>query len=566
MRQFSGIRKNQRGVALILNMLMLTVTVGMVGLAVDVGTLYIIKSRLSSAVDAAALAAGRSVNAANTVTQANTQATAMANQFFTANFPNGFMNTLGTPTLTPSFVQQTGASGTPNGTLNISMTASANAPTYFMNVFGVRSVTVSATGTATRRSLVMMLVLDQSSSMNTPTTPTACQAMKSAVQTFVQGFSPYDTIGMITFDYTAHLAVPAASSNTSNLVTAAGSIVCQNNTNTTAALELAYQQLQSQNQPLSENVIVLFTDGSPNGINANFPLRTAVDTRWGPSASGGPPQSGSTYGQTNSCANGANGGNNGICVNMPVTCTAGGTVTGTISQESSQNSYGGQTGGVFPPMDSMTVTYPGSCAQTGSYTRQMIAYIPDADLFGNSTHGVVSTASGPTVSGGLVTRDLWLHQANQECSPDPTVLPACKNVGDFWANHPTIGSVSNFFTAGAYSNKFRPDQPNTIVATSMNTAMAEAYKIRSDTTLNPVIHTIYLTGNGTDSVDREFLPIMANVANIPALPYDPLSYVPYPNPAFQNRQQQGQYLVTADRNQLGALFAQLSTEVLRLSH
>jgi hypothetical protein len=125
---------------------------------------------------------------------------------------------------------------------------------------------------------------------------------------------------------------------------------------------------------------------------------------------------------------------------------------------------------------------------------------------------------------------------------------------------------SNFFPAGStYAGFFRPDQPNTVVAASMNGTMAQAYTIRSDTTYHPVINVIYLTGNGTDSVDREFLPIVANYPTIPALPYDPVSYTSYTNPAFQADQETGQYYATADRNQLTSLFAKLASEVLRLS-
>jgi hypothetical protein len=138
-------------------------------------------------------------------------------------------------------------------------------------------------------------------------------------------------------------------------------------------------------------------------------------------------------------------------------------------------------------------------------------------------------------------------------------------MGDFWSNHLNIGSGSNKFTNGPYSGKLRPDQPNTIVAASMNTAMAEAYRIRSDTTYHIVINSIYLTGNGKDAIDREFLPIISNAEQITALPYDPLSYAPYANPAFQDSQQVGKYLVTSDKAQLSALFAQLASEVLRLS-
>jgi hypothetical protein len=59
--------------------------------------------------------------------------------------------------------------------------------------------------------------------------------------------------------------------------------------------------------------------------------------------------------------------------------------------------------------------------------------------------------------------------------------------------------------------------------------------------------------------------MVANAALITALPYDPVSFAPYANSAFQTDQEQGTYLVTADRNQLQSLFALLASEVLRLS-
>ena len=126
----------------------------------------------------------------------------------------------------------------------------------------------------------------------------------------------------------------------------------------------------------------------------------------------------------------------------------------------------------------------------------------------------------------------------------------------------------------------RPDQGTTIVAASMNTAMAEAYWIRRDgsgcggaggngticsTLFHPVVNTIYLLGNAGDAADHEFLPIMSNIKTIPALPYDS-SWTPYTNPAFELNQEQGLYQVTAKPSELQTLFQKLASEVLRLSH
>jgi len=590
----------QRGMAIFFYATMLVFVIGCVGLAVDVGTIYMIRARLVAAVDAAALAAGRSVNLTNSVAQATTNASATANQFFAANFPTGYFNSIGSPTVTPTFTQEPDTNGNPNGVLDIKVDGSVTAPTYFMNIFNVHSINVTATGTASRRGLVMMLVLDTSSSMGNGA-GSSCEAMVAAAQNFVTLFSPFDQIGLVTFNLTAQLMDPPTDPVSTVSANIAG-LSCGSNTNTISALDVAYQQIKAVGKPLALNTIVLFTDGSPNGITANFPARAVVDSRYGPAMNAPdgsqgtvgpapPAQSGSTYGVTNSCNDVGpstySANNEAVCVNMPAVCTAAGdTIFGTIAQWGNQNSWGASTYGLTAADNSGSnnVVIPSTCngptgtsptyasVLDGTNMRQFVAYIPDTDFYGNNLHGVAATGSGPTVVGGLVTRDGWIYQVNQECSPDATVNPSCKNTGDFWSNYASTGSGSNFFTAGAYINKFRPDQPNTIVAASMNGTMSEAYRIRSDTTYHPVIHSIYLTGNSLDSVDREFLPIVANAAQITALPYDPQydSTQPpvslYANPAYQTSQETGKYLVTSDKNSLTGLFAQLASEVLRLSH
>jgi Flp pilus assembly protein TadG len=566
----------QRGMAIIFYAVMLFFVIGCVGLAVDVGTIYMIKARLSSAVDAAALAAGRSVNLALDVATANTNAVSTANQFFTANFPNGYFNSLGTPTVTPILSQETDANNNPSGVLDIKVTASVTAPTYFMNIFTVHSIVVAATGTASRRGLVLVLVLDQSSSMgNGPGSP--CAAMITAAQSFMTNFSPYDEVGLVTFDITAHM-MDAPTTTRTQVSTDIGNINCNSNTNTISALELAYQQIKNANLPLALNTIVLFTDGSPNGVTADFPARASLDNRWGPAlGSPAPPaQSGSTYGQTNSCGDvgpahtyGTSSVNEeAVCVNMPKVCTdSAATLYGTLAQWGSQDSYGASTYGLAPPTDGETATTSlASCSPSpgaGTNIRQFIAYIPDTDKYGNDLkNGVASTAATGTAQGGYVSRLNWLFQVNQLCNA--SITPSCTNTGDFWAGH-AVGSGSNIFTSGPYAGHIRPDQPNSVVAAAMNGAISEAYRIKNDMTYNPVIHTIYLTGNGTDAVDREFLAIIANAQQITPLPYDPNTFTPYANPAFQTTHETGKYLVTSDRNMLTNLFTQLASEALRLS-
>ncbi|MGA3301524.1 MAG: VWA domain-containing protein, partial [Candidatus Acidiferrales bacterium] len=571
---------------------------------------------------------GRSLNLADSVSAATTAAKSTATQFFNANFTSGFLGTGTVDLSTPTFTQELDSNGLPNGILAIAVTASVPAPTYFMRIFSaipgmssLSTVTVSASGTASRRSTVLIMVLDTSISMNTPTTPTACQEMVSAAQSFINNFSPFDTIGAVAFNVTASVIyAPVSTFGDGTLNTALGNVSCGSSTNTTSALWLAYEQIKTVGLPLAYNTIVLFTDGSPNGISANFPLKTITDTRYGQDYTQfNPPYSGTA----DSCTS------TGSTCSMPAVCTASGTVSGTIQQSAGQADTGTTYGPFLPTSTSSTPTFPSSCNSTAvsestvsgassdtppqygvpdAVVRQLVAYIPDFDLYGNSTHGVPSTSTPPTCPGSTCTvatvtlkstgatytydtRDFWRYATNNVCSgATGSAATACANdstpgtqyEGGVWSSFPA-DSGSNFFTAtGSYKGYMRPDQPNTIVAAGMNAAMSEAYWIRQDasgcpgmgslgtngtvcTTLyHPTIDTIYLTGNAGDQVDHEFLPIIANAQTIPALPYDS-SFTPYTNPAYQSGQQQGLYQVTADKTQLTALFQALASQVLRLS-
>jgi hypothetical protein len=425
--------------------------------------------------------------------------------------------------------------------------------------------------------------------------------MITAAQNFITLLSPYDQVGLIEFDSTAYL-MDAPTAVRTQVNTDIGNITCQNNTNTISGLDVAYQQIKATNLPLALNTIVLFTDGAPNGINAQFPARapSSTESRWGPSSSSST-QSGSTFGITNACGFAgvtdpvSGNSTNAICLSMPIVCTSSSAfLIGSMEQWAGQNYFGGNISGLAAPTNAAgartingyntsTISVPASCAPNPVptlYIKQYIAYIPQFDIYGNDLYnGVPATGSSPygTVTGGYDTRENWIYRVNKECNGG-----LCAYTGGLWSNFTgnSYGTGYNFFPTGVvqYSNEgyyhgyMRPDQPNTIVAASMNGAMAEAFTIRADNTYNPVIHTVYLTGNGSEAVDREFLAIVANSPSIPALPYDagyatpPNDPVMYANPAYRTDQATGKYLVTADSTALTGLFAQLASEVLRLSH
>lgn len=124
--------------------------IGAVGIATDTARGYLVKSRLQSAVDSAALAGGR-VFASNT-RDADIQ------QYFAANFPTGYMEA----TLSPLNIAPDNANQT------LYLTAQATIPTTFMRLLGEDSITVKAAAQVTRQTsrLQVVLAIDMSGSMN----------------------------------------------------------------------------------------------------------------------------------------------------------------------------------------------------------------------------------------------------------------------------------------------------------------------------------------------------------------------------------------------------------------
>jgi hypothetical protein len=623
---FESTRKSrEKGIAYVLVTIFMFAMVPIIGLAIDGGFAFVIRTRLSAAADAAALAAGRSVNLANTVAAADAQATTAATAFFNANFPSGYLNTntlASTRVITPTFTVNTDSSGNPTGVLTISMFVSVQGPTYFMKIFGIPYITVNNTGTATRRNLVMELVLDKSASMCDGSTcrdtavgtippsinaaSTSCEAMVYSTIQFLQYFSPYDYLGEISFDYTVYDDYTASTNyweaGAAGMSKSIANINCGNNTNTTAALYKAWQDIRTVNQKLAQNVIVLFTDGVPNAVNATFPVRYQVDSRYSSgqgcttangfsssTVSGGcsgtcfdtsgttlctgslTVAGGSSFKAPTKCAGGTGCAGSSGSGGLPVcTTTSGLTVSGVISQESGFNVNGGTRGGPYKMFSTdATPTVPSGCpgsADGTSFTSQTVAYIPNSDYFGNSFINVTSS-SGATVTSPWFQ---WLYQVNNQCAPAGTPITSgnsnCKNLGGPWTSYPTTGAGAdhNTFTSGPYSGFLRPDLPNSIGVASMTSATNMAYTIRADATYNPLIHTVYLQGNGSDPVDPSFLQIVSNQSTIQPVIYDPTAAT-YANPYYQKNQPTGIWAPTASTLQLTAMFQEIAASLLRIS-
>jgi cytoskeletal protein CcmA (bactofilin family) len=122
------LRKNQEGSVAVLVGILLPVLAGFLGMALDVAHLVVVRTQMQNAVDAAVCAGGLQLpNSASATTQANSLITS-----------NGFTSANATFTFTQDAVRNPSNAPEINGTLTHS------APTYFMSVFRISSVNLTA--------------------------------------------------------------------------------------------------------------------------------------------------------------------------------------------------------------------------------------------------------------------------------------------------------------------------------------------------------------------------------------------------------------------------------------
>ncbi len=156
---------DRRGNVLITFAFSSVMLLGFMGLSTDSALGFLVNARMSKALDAAGLAAGRSALSAD-VTQE-------ARDFFDANFPDSFLG---------ANVTQFQVTPDANNEF-ITLSASATMPTKFMRLFGINQVSVSARTVIHRqtRGMELVLVMDNTGSMRSGS-PSKMETMKAAAQ------------------------------------------------------------------------------------------------------------------------------------------------------------------------------------------------------------------------------------------------------------------------------------------------------------------------------------------------------------------------------------------------
>lgn len=414
-------RRGERGIVLVLySLMMLFIIVPVVGLAIDAGIMYMIKGKLQTAVDGAALGAARSLSANVSISDQESTAGAAGIANYHANFPSTWMGVTPVNDPTVDWSQSTAS------TAVVQFTGTVAAPTWFMRILGFNSVNVSATSTATRRNLNVMLVIDRSYSLsaegNCPILIADAKAFVS--NSFVEG---RDQVGMVTFGTSFNYDFTFNTTFKSTLTSDLSQLVCTGYTNAAAAFSYGFQKLQALNGQGALNVIVFFTDGEPNTMTFGVNTSTlAADTT-------------NTY--------------NPLSVLTTSTCnphTTGTKTSGVIAGDVSFNSWAGLmkwTNGGIPLSDSdfdaavsPLISETGCSFQTGgsspTYNSQSsgpafkndIASLPAADSFGNATNSTWSGgANGSFPYSVSLTGSSWYSQQNLENAGINTLDNAAQN-------------------------------------------------------------------------------------------------------------------------------------------
>ena len=396
MRAFWGRKKDRKGIAVILTTLSMLTIVPMVGLGIDVSTLYIVRAKMYEAADAGALAGARGLGQGPDIATQTSNAQAAATKFFNANFPDQFWGVSNIVLSNPAVDNLT----VPNYR-TVSVTASAQAPLYFLRILGQSSTTLTVSTTAGRRDALVMLVLDRSSSMNYAFQgTTACAILKTDAAQFLTNFAPgRDMVGLVVFGSTSYVSPPRANFNMpdaqgNTIASLINQINCTGNTNTSEAMEHAYQQIVNVNSKTRTNVIVLMTDGRPNGFTGNYtnlrsrpaicdPLATpliGVLAQW----AGGPVGAGTTAGLMNYSTNSIGNANEGA-ISAAVGCQFAGDLTkarNELSGMPNADVYGNATGGPYS-VNNPNAPYNGTSANLSNVTSPLMIELASSNVLDN---------------------------------------------------------------------------------------------------------------------------------------------------------------------------------------
>jgi Flp pilus assembly protein TadG len=256
-------KPGEGGFALVYMAVLITFLLIATGLAVDGGRAYVVKAQLSKAVDGAALSAARNLNSGSPRSEAE--------KIFRANFPDGYLgvSSVTNPTTDTSFFDM--HTVTETGVNVVTVRATAVLPTTFMRLANLNDVTVTSTGEAQRRMVDLSLVLDVSGSIGS-----RWPAVRDAAREFINAFDGNaDRMALITYGNGARVVVPMQATRGFDKAATMAAVPNALPGGWTPMAEGLYRgwdevRWVANGTQSGLRVIVLFTDGSANGVPGNW--------------------------------------------------------------------------------------------------------------------------------------------------------------------------------------------------------------------------------------------------------------------------------------------------------
>ncbi len=254
MRRLAGgyparVAREERGGIIALVAVSLVMILASAGLAIDLGRGYVERVRLSRAVDAGSLAAARSLRLGQAAARGEAVAVAGA---------NGVVNGGGVSTSVEFAVNGRGEN-------TVTMHAARTIPTTFMRILGRTDMDLAVSATAAVPPVDLVLVLDQSGSLQI----TGSWAdLQNAARAFVRQFDDaIDQMGLVTFQLGATNRFAISGGFTAPILATINAMQSVGDTNMGEGLRLASLQMQRSNvRPSSRKVVVFFTDGRPTAV------------------------------------------------------------------------------------------------------------------------------------------------------------------------------------------------------------------------------------------------------------------------------------------------------------
>lgn len=533
---------SERGTALFVGTAAMVVIIPFIGLAIDVGYLYVVRTTLQSAVDGASLAAARALSLGLSTAAQETSAKNNAVNWFYANFPNNYFGTKRT-VMGPANVLVFDDPVNPL-VRNVTVRATTDVPTYFMRWLKFNWTTVSAIGNAARRDVNIMLVLDRSGSM---TANNACASMRSAAKLFTGQFANgRDRIGMLSYSDTVFIHSPPVqnfqtvlgySNGTGTGTGLIDTIACNDNTGIPAAVTIGYNEIYRQNLPGALNVLMFFTDGLPNTVVINT-LQPGVAAT-------------STTGAGSIMRNLSTGNNSSGCQD---------------SLGRALNSSTNRGNWVSNPRIWFPGVAWGSNSWLPNYPAGPIGAVGSGDTLGSARWGIrrwYATSSANRYNQGTLASSVapgchYLTNTSSSASPnfqnDIGYLPE----QDLFGNNLT--GYRNPVRRNS-DGRIRVDDTETMLNVAFNASDHAAERARTNPTIPTYVFVVGLGGQTGSPPNYQLLQRMANDPN-PDLFNTPARYGAY---AHKPSQFVGTFIFSSDASALSQAFLRISAMILRLS-